>query len=221
MRRDLRYSTWIEKHITEELSKYYSGRTLDVYDIWLIMNILYEGVPWNGMTIERVNGKIYFTLDVSPISIGIYNPEERIFTTKFEHDPYHRLILKNITAEIPEEIQEIRTKRQYKWLITKKRIVSWDYAPHFRPTLYIQGRIWSTDGVKGWLERTPKGFAYVGILGTITSTPNKRGAFFEEEAVIVQGEFHGEEIPLIVNWSHSPKILPRKVIEQLGLEEGL
>nr|WP_015243565.1 hypothetical protein [Thermococcus sp. IRI48]AFZ84234.1 hypothetical protein i48-8 [Thermococcus sp. IRI48] len=219
MKRDLRYSSWIEKHITEELSKYYSGRTLDVYDIWLIMNILYGGVPWNGMTIEKVNGKVYFTLNVPPISLGIYNPTERTFTTKYEHDPYHRLRLENVRVNIPEEVHEIRTKKRYKWLITKRKIVSWDHAPNFKPTLYIQGRIWSTDGVKGWLERTPNGFAYFAILGTITNTLEERERFFEKEAAIIQGEFHGEEIPLIVNWPHSPKIIPSKVKEALKLRE--
>jgi len=219
MRKNLRYSSWIERHVTEVISRHYSKKTLDIYDIWLIMNILYEGKPLYGMTIERKNEKIYFTLDVPVVSQGIYNPEKGTFTTKFEQDPYHRLTLRSITIEIPTGIQELKVKRKYKWLITKRKIITWGYAQHFKPNLYIQGRIWSTDGVKGWLERTPKGFAYVGILGTITSIP--KGSFFEEEAVIVQGEFRGEEIPLIANNTHSPQIPPRKVVEALGLKEGL
>jgi len=100
MRKNPQYSSWIERHVTEVISKYYSGKTLDIYDIWLIMNILYEGKPLYGMTIERKNEKIYFTLDVPLVSQGIYDPKEGTFTTKFEQDPSHKLILRNITIEI-------------------------------------------------------------------------------------------------------------------------
>ncbi|RLF90124.1 hypothetical protein DRN43_02430, partial [Thermococci archaeon] len=75
MRRDLRYSPWIEKHVMEDIERYYSGKVLDIYDIWLIMNILEGGRVEAGLEIERAGGKIYFTLTGMLPDYAIYDPQ--------------------------------------------------------------------------------------------------------------------------------------------------
>ncbi|MCD6523994.1 MAG: hypothetical protein J7K48_03220 [Thermococcus sp.] len=223
--RDPRYSSWVEKKLHEDLTRYYTHRTLDVYDIWLIMNLLYDGTTMHSLEIERAGGKTYFTLDTPSISYGVYDPEKRTFTTKYEHIPGPHLNLKEIHLNIPESIEKLKVKGKEKWLITRRNPVNWDYAPRFKPNIYIQGRIWSDDGVKGWLQRKEDEFAYVAILGTIVAPyvlgEDPKPVFYEREVFIAQGAFLGDTIQLIHNFPHSPKIIPRRVIEQLQLKEGL
>jgi len=221
MRKNPRYSPWIEKHVMEDIERYYSEKDLDIYDIWLIMNILEGGRLETGLEIERIGGKIYFTLTGMLPDYAIYDPQKQTFTTKYAPIHHKNLKLEGVKLQIPEHIERLKVKRRSKWLITKRRIVDWDYAPHFQPDIYLQGLVWSDQGIKAWLQRWESGFAYVAILGTVANKidENVPLKFYEREAYIAQGEFHGDTIQVVYNEPHSISIVPRKVIEYLGLKE--
>ncbi|RLF90111.1 hypothetical protein DRN43_02365, partial [Thermococci archaeon] len=187
-----------------------------------IMNILEGGRVEAGLEIERAGGKIYFTLTGMLPDYAIYDPQKQTFITKYAPIHHRNLKLEGVKLQVPGHINKLKIKWQRKWFITRKAIVNWDYAPHFQPDIYLQGIIWSNEGIKAWLQRWKDGFAYVAVLGTVPQKidENVPLRFYEREAYIAQGEFKEDTIQVVHNESHSPKIPPRKVIEYLGLKEG-
>lgn len=197
--------------IGNSLARAFAGKELDIYDVWLILNLLYDPLPRLGLKVD--GGK--FTLNDTVPTVSVWADKDR------EELRLNMQILneKPFSAKFPVQklnipVPQVKVKIREEWFITKKG-VRWEHASSFEPSAYVEGWYWGNDALTAWIERTPQALYMVVLEGFA----KENGGFYAKKAHIVEAHFNEEYVNVILSYPHSEKVKALNVIRELELEE--
>lgn len=197
--------------IGTSLAQKFDRKMIDIYDLWIILNLLYDSIPRLGINFEGDKFILNGTVPTVLIWAEKQGTMMRINTQISNKEP---LTEKFRAPKLNMPVSEIRPKVTEKWLITKKGIV-WEHAKKFKHDVHVKGLEYpGNNAIEAWIERSKNAVYMVTLEGEIWNNRD----FYPTEVHITEAKLQGEDVEVMTSHTHSRKINPLKIIAELGLK---